>query len=47
MDRSRERLIETAVRSFGDNAEMKFVASQLLEQIVTPEAPGAEEAIRR
>ncbi|RYD20389.1 MAG: hypothetical protein EOP88_15230 [Verrucomicrobiaceae bacterium] len=47
MDDPRKRLIDTAVRAFGDNAEMKFVASQLLEQTVEPEAPGAEEAIRR
>lgn len=47
MDDPRKRLIDTAVRAFGDNAEMKFAAGQLLEQTVEPEAPGAEEAIRR
>lgn len=47
MPDTRAKLIESAVRPFEDSAEMKFAATQLLEQMVELEAPGAEEAIRR
>lgn len=41
------RLIETAVRPFSDNAEMKLAATHLLGEVVRPDPPGAEAAIRR
>lgn len=43
----RSRLIETAVRPLGGDAEMKHAAVEMLGVLVVPEAQGAEEAIAR
>ncbi len=46
-DTRQQRLLETAVRPFGDNAEMKHAAAEMFGVLVEPEARGAEEAIAR
>ncbi|MES2921405.1 MAG: hypothetical protein V4819_07660 [Verrucomicrobiota bacterium] len=47
MSNPRSRLIETAVRPFDDNAEMKLSASKLLEELATGEREGEEGMIHR
>ena len=47
METPQYRLIEAAVRPLSDNAEMEHAATHLLGEVVRPDSPGAEAAIRR
>ncbi len=47
MSNLRSRLIETAVRPFDDNAEMKATAAHFFGELVRAEPEGADEAITR
>ncbi len=47
MEKTKARLIETAVRPLEDNAEMKAATTHLLDGLVAPDPIGAEEAIAR
>lgn len=47
MPEVRDRLIETAVRPFADNAEVKLAAAEMLEGIVPQPVEGGEDVVRR